>query len=229
MFVAFSLLDRKTTSHEWVDYHPFLDGALARSSFSHKTLTDGGRIARMKNYFKFMFVRHPLERLLSAYRNKVEPPLSDMGMGFPNNLKHSILKAYRQKEYQSWKDAGCRYSITVSFPDFVQHVIDTNNSALNPHLKPAIDACHPCRLHYDFYGSFKSYKQDALSVSRWLGMEPEFFPDYDLHKDGLHTSDVLDSYYSQLSVHQKEYLLLDFKDELEFYHSLYPDDGGWQL
>ena len=225
LFAAFGLIDEKTASHQWVDYHPYLDGALMRSSFGRKALSNGGRVLRMDTYYKFMFVRHPLERLLSAYRNKIEPPLSGMGKGFPQNLKHNILKAYRPIEYQAWKDGGCRYNITVSFPDFIQHVIDTNNSLLNPHLKPAIDACQPCRVRYNFYGSFQLYKHDALAVAQMLNVKPEYFPDFDLHKDGFHTSDHLERYYGQLTSHQRTALLSDFKDELEFYHALYPEDG----
>ena len=33
------------------------------------------QIQMIKTYYKFMFVRHPLERLLSAYRDKVREEL----------------------------------------------------------------------------------------------------------------------------------------------------------
>ena len=38
-------------------------------------LNDWERIAKLREYFKFMMIRNPLERLVSAYRDKIEPPL----------------------------------------------------------------------------------------------------------------------------------------------------------
>ena len=47
---------------------------------------------RLQNYFKFMFVREPLERLVSAYRDKV---LRDNSYYFLNQVVPMIKKKYR--------------------------------------------------------------------------------------------------------------------------------------
>ena len=58
---------------------------------------------RLKNYYKFAIVRNPLERLLSAYRNKLEPPLNyDIRRNFPDRLKAYILKKYRREDLEAW-------------------------------------------------------------------------------------------------------------------------------
>ena len=43
--------------------------------FLREGLTNEERLHQLKDYFKFIMLRNPLERLVSAYRDKIEPPL----------------------------------------------------------------------------------------------------------------------------------------------------------
>ncbi|XP_074662834.1 carbohydrate sulfotransferase 11-like [Tubulanus polymorphus] len=82
-------------------------------------------------YFKFLFVRHPLERLLSAYLDKVKNPW----------LRKGIAKYFKrdyQKEYKP------------SFKEFVEYSIPKNNNHWNIYN----NMCHPCEINYDFIGKY---------------------------------------------------------------------------
>lgn len=223
MFVTVGVLPERTIHHEWVDLK-YLEKGLKLASFVNKNLTDNSRLWRMQNYFKFMIVRNPLERLVSGYRNKVMPPLNDLSLKFPNYVKRNIIQKYRPLDLQYWLNAGGRYNITISFPEFVQYFIDTKKEDLNPHFKPMVHTCHPCRVQYDFYGNFKTYSQDAKLVIRKLRMSMENYPNRSLHPSGRETRTYLEQYYRQLSKRQRTGLFLTLQSELEFYYSLYPED-----
>jgi Sulfotransferase family len=66
---AFRRFPRKSIDHKFVDVHniKFTDQILKR--LVHFTPDEVQ--FRLNNYYKFMFVRKPLERLLSAYRDKM--------------------------------------------------------------------------------------------------------------------------------------------------------------
>ena len=64
-----------TIEWPWVEDSIYLEPALQHASFLNKTLTAKEKLQRMKDYYKFVIVRNPLERLISGYRNKVEKPV----------------------------------------------------------------------------------------------------------------------------------------------------------
>ena len=68
-------LPENTIDWPWVDDSTYLEPALRHASLMNKTLTDQEKSQRIKEYFKFMVVRNPLERLVSGYRNKLEAPV----------------------------------------------------------------------------------------------------------------------------------------------------------
>ncbi len=224
LFVMSGVLPVETAQHEWVDLKT-LEKGLRKASFLNKTLTNQARIRKIKEYFKFMIVRNPLERLVSGYRNKIEPPLSSLSEKFPNYVKRQILKRYRPVDFRLWLDEGGRYNITISFPEFVQHVIDSDLDTLNPHFKPMIYTCHPCRVRYHFYGNFNSYSKDAALIIEKLRTRPEYYPNRSLHTAGHETKTYLAHYYKQLTHLQRSELFYRLKDELEFYYHLYPEES----
>lgn len=177
----------------------------------HKTLTDNGHVTRMKTLSSYLSLKRFLSAL-SAYSSKCEPLLSDMGLGFPTTP--SSRRTVHWNTRPAW--------FTVSFLDFVQHVSDTTNLVLNPHLKPATDACHPCWLCNDVYGNFKFCKQDVWAGSHWLGIKPKLFSR--VRPAQMRQMCLIAITVDCLDLHQKEYLLiLDFKDE---YDTLYPRDDS---
>ena len=65
----------KTIDWPWVEDSIYLEPALHHASLLNKTLTDKEKTNRIRDYYKFMIVRNPLERLVSGYRNKLEHPV----------------------------------------------------------------------------------------------------------------------------------------------------------
>ncbi|XP_062813375.1 carbohydrate sulfotransferase 14 [Anolis carolinensis] len=104
---------------------------------------------RLKHYFKFLFVRDPMERLLSAYRNK-------FGEIKEYQLKYGveIVKRYRKNPGKSTGD-------DVTFSEFLRFLLDEEPERMNEHWMPIYNLCQPCAVRYDFIGSYERLKEDA--------------------------------------------------------------------
>lgn len=171
-----------------------------------------------------MVVRHPLERLVSAFRNKIEPPLTDFSVRFPDYIKLTILQKYRQKEFEEWVESEAKHNLTVKFEEFVLYFVSADLTKINPHLKPVVYSCHPCRMRYNFYGNFRTYSQDAEIAMKHLRIDPKFYRNKSLHPSSQQTNEYLGKYYNQLSDSLKFRLYDKLSDELEFYYTLYPSE-----
>ncbi|XP_042327146.1 carbohydrate sulfotransferase 14-like [Sceloporus undulatus] len=107
---------------------------------------------RLKHYFKFLFVRDPMERLLSAYRNK-------FGEIKEYQLKYGleIVRRYR-------KSPGGSTGDDVTFPEFLRFLLDEDVERMNEHWMPIYNLCQPCAVRYDFIGSYERLQEDANFV-----------------------------------------------------------------
>ena len=105
-------------------------------------------------YFTFLFVREPLERLVSAYRDKLfEDPLS--------HLDVQIVRQYRPHEYNA---SVKRYNVT--FAEFVRYVLDQHaaGQVLDRHWIPQHEVCRVCQYRWDFVGHHETLLEDANYV-----------------------------------------------------------------
>ena len=202
----------------------YMERGLKLTSLLNKTLTEVGRLHRIKKYYKYMIVRNPLERLVSGYRNKIEPPLFGLSMKFPNYVKRSILDRYRPFDYAQWIAKDGQYNMSISFPEFVTYFVDLPYEALNPHFKPMMYTCHPCHVWFDFYGNFNTLDVDTSLIIERLHVLPEYYPKFSNHAPGDETRLYLTHYFDQLSQGQRIALFEKLKQELEFYYYLYPEE-----
>ena len=168
-----------------------------------------------------------MERLLSAYRNKLETPLNyTTRKQFPDRLKAYILRKYNSKILNAWIEYG-NYSIDLhpSFSDFLQFMVKFPLRFYNEHFKPSLDLCFPCAVHYDYYLNFKSMEYDVYSLIHFLGIPFDYYPSFFAHPE-QHTSDFVESYFGGVALAEKVKLFNAFSQELEFYYSLYPEEWG---
>jgi len=99
---------------------------------------------RLDHFMKFMFVRHPLERLLSAYRNKFNQNYSSSEY-FRSRYGRQIIKQYRTNATEESLAKGH----DVTFGEFVQYIIDPrtlSRASFNEHWRPMHDLCLPCSI-----------------------------------------------------------------------------------
>ena len=226
MFVNMGLLPKVTISWKWVDNTKYLETALKKSNFARTDFTLSSRTQRLKTHFKFMVVRNPLERLVSGYRNKIEPPLDAESFRLKQfgPMQLEILRKYRPRDVEKWLDLNMSYPLTVSFMNFVQYLVDEENIHINAHFRPMINICRPCHIKYDFYANFRSLSEDIAYIIHKIHAQPKYYRDQSLHSNSTQTKNLLGHYYAQLPETLRRRLFKDWRTELDFYYHLFPDD-----
>ena len=165
-----------------------------------------------------------MERMLSAYRNKLETPYNHSHHHFPDKLKGYILRQFRRVEFWKWvEQRNQSVDIHPTFPEFLEFMLLYPLSYYNEHFKPVLDLCFPCAIHYDFYANFKSQDYDVYAMMDYLGIPSTYYPHTILHK-GTPTGSYLQKYYQALPAVLKAQIVQTLRSELEFYYTLYPEE-----
>ena len=143
------------------------------------------RSFRFKTYFKFIFVREPFHRFLSAFRDK----FIGKNRIYSKNIRRTIVKRYRPN------DCDPNGENSVSFSEFAQFYCRANINR-NPHWRQYEDLCHPCVVNYDSIGHLETMQQDASLLLKMAGIDDHVtFPP--IH-NVTSRSDVFHYYYSQV-------------------------------
>ena len=172
---------------------------------------------KLKTYYKFMIVRNPLERLHSAFNEKLTTSTSP-------------------ELYQSMQRFILQYSNdrTNQFPTFNQFinafVNSTNKVSNDRHFLPMIEICNPCLIKYDFYPDFANTVHDIEKMFKLLKIPKEYYfnrvkhaPLIMPHAHHHYNDGKLTESYNQLQSDIRDQLLKRYSLELEFYRTLYPE------
>lgn len=204
----------------------FLQPSIGKASLLNENLSDEERLRRIRTYFKFTFIRHPLERLLSAYRDKISPPLQFTNqLSTPDIYQRYILTKTRKEELEKWTASNGSYDISISFSEYIQWWVGADAKLIDEHYSPMLMNAQPCRVRYDFYGGFRLYVPDMTLVIKRLNGSANYFSSEGTHPAGQETGDILINYYSQLSVELKIALYERIYKELDFYYHLFPKES----
>ena len=93
----------------------------------------------LNSYTKFMFIRDPLERLLSAYRDE------------------------RPREWYKTKPNK------ISFKIFLEKLLPIPDSEMDSHMVSFTRMCNPCTVKYNFIGSMDNYETDMENLLKSVG------------------------------------------------------------
>lgn len=117
----------------------------------------------LREYYKFMFVRDPLSRLESAYKDK----FVRNNTSFHKSYGRKIIKHVRKNAPVNAKGDD------VSLKEFLQYVSESRVEDMNEHWMPLFELCQPCAVSYDFIGSVENLESDATEVLRELHVEEQ--------------------------------------------------------
>ena len=202
-----------------------LERALQRASLLNSNLSDSELLMKIDSFKKFVILRHPLDRLVSGFRDKLGAPLVKKlsRYNYFEELKHAILLKFHPNSYQVWKMSESEQKLYLPFSTFIRWLVDSNEGDLNEHFQTQLTVSQPCLVHYNFYGDFRRFTEDGLQILNQFTSDVSAFDREGNHSHKM-TRLLLNLYYSQLEPKLKKALWRRWKNELEFYHLLYPDD-----
>ncbi|TNN86042.1 Carbohydrate sulfotransferase 12 [Liparis tanakae] len=127
---------------------------------------------KLQHYTKFLFVRDPFVRLISAFRNKFGRPNED----FYKQFGSVMLRRYGNVSGGLPETAAEAFAAGVkpSFQQFVAYLLDPETeteSVFNEHWRQVYRLCHPCQVKYDFIGRLETLETDAEHLLKLLEVD----------------------------------------------------------
>ncbi|XP_071507041.1 carbohydrate sulfotransferase 11-like [Diadema antillarum] len=177
-------------------------------NYLHKYTNVSHRRFMLQNFTKFLFVRHPFSRILSAFRNKLAPNISipftlnrHQDVDWISTYGLYIINKYRGTEAGNRIEANWRTEYDLKFSEFVQYLTDNDDAIVNPHWMPIDTMCRPCDIEYDIVGKFETLNADAEYILQMAHVDPKVkYPQQGAKRTTNSSSaDVLQSYYSDIS------------------------------
>lgn len=174
------------------DGAPYLDpldipSALSHNATVHLTFNKFWRLFghfsrplmhhKLKNYTKFLFVRDPFVRLISAFRNKFALPNED----FYTHYGSTMLQRYANiSQPPASAQEAFSAGIRLSFTHFIKYLLDPQTEKekpFNEHWQQMHRLCHPCQIDYDFVGKLETLHEDTEHLLKILGLSNQIhFP-----------------------------------------------------
>ncbi|XP_015123862.1 carbohydrate sulfotransferase 11 [Diachasma alloeum] len=178
---------------------------------------------KLATYDALIAVRHPLERLLSAYRNKLETRDETSSKYFQTRFGRKIVKRYRKNATRE----SLRKGDDVTFGEFVDFITDDNNGTTNEHWRPVSELCLPCIVNYNLISKYETLVEDATEVLERIGTGYISFPSKPTGREP--TEKKLEDYYSRLSFKQLRKLAEFYRIDLKLFDYSMEDVLGFSL
>ncbi|XP_018322881.1 carbohydrate sulfotransferase 11 isoform X1 [Agrilus planipennis] len=166
----------------------------------------------IKNSLSFIIVRHPLERLLSAYRDKIQ---HSMPRTYHQKLGFQIVARYRSKADKT----KLRKQRWPSFSEFVRYLLDTvkNKEPFDMHWAPITQFCTPCMFNFKFIAHTETLEEDQNYIIHQAGLEGIIKPEWRNRGKGI-TTEQINKYYSELTRTQILHLYNVYRYDFELFN-----------
>ncbi|CAF1062691.1 unnamed protein product [Adineta steineri] len=172
------------------------------------------------SFTRFLFVRHPFERLASAYKERIATLPRDRIEPEPHydNVRKTIcrrLTRFGVNRRLSPRLDPCENSIPT-FQHFVEYVLSTGETPaklnrMDAHWQPYTTICQVCKFKYNFIGKYETFNDDLVSLLKQLNI-----PDWNIQKR-RGASGQTTNYYQQLYSSLPDHIICRLKN-------LYNDD-----
>ena len=172
---------------------------------------------------RFLVVRHPFDRLVSVFRDKLERNNLYNGQWGYDHYGKDIVRLYRQKYLDRFgfdslsKDNnygailpvthGERTSKLPTFWEFIQWFLRENESHAYDHWTPIFDFCSMCAFEYNYILKFEHFAEESEEFMQSANLT-QYLPDdkmVDFHKivnnnhQTIPSTDITKLYFSVLS------------------------------
>lgn len=127
----------------------------AKMQLRKKGIKNDVLIDKLESYTKVIVVRHPIERLISAYLNKI-------------HHEHGTAPFQKQVLPFVKKQRNSANLTNIEWPEFISFVV-SSNGRLNEHWRPFNSLCFPCDIKYDVIVKFETIDEDSERFLRKIG------------------------------------------------------------
>ena len=202
---TFFLLTGEKNKTDPSQIKPFEVHRVSRSPFTYlNTLSAKSVQHRLKHYIKVIFVREPLARLLSAFRDKLSHGEKKF---LARKYGAEAIKLFRENpSQQSLKDGH-----DLKFSEFVDYVLyqKAHSQEFDKHWDEYFNLCSPCHIRYNFIGRFETLEDDVDLFLKKIDPDQNVrFPKREESYRDNKTADILEKYYGSID-HQKIIKLQD--------------------
>ncbi|XP_078792166.1 carbohydrate sulfotransferase 12-like isoform X2 [Oryzias latipes] len=199
--------DPKSFEHNWV--HRFDRFKLLRQ------FPIPERKAKLKHYTKFLFVRDPFVRLISAYRDKMQK----YDQYFYDGYVRVILQRFKnQRNLTVNYNVARKQGLQPSFYNFIQYILDPQTETyepFEPHWRQMHRLCHPCLIEYDLVGHQESLQEDAQELLTMLKLENDvkFPPSY----ENMTSADSVMDWFQSVPVEDRRKLYRIYEKDFQLF------------
>lgn len=175
--------------------------------------------AALNGSVSFLIARHPLERLLSGYRDKLQYSLPHT---YHRKLGIEIIQRYRAKIpalNKSRHDLSWTSMRYPTFAEFISYLLDSarEGQTLDMHWRPITEFCTPCMFDFDVIAHTETLQEDQEYVIHKAGLQQIIKPEWKNEGHGI-TTKQLDKYYSLLSRSQILQLYHIYRYDFELFN-----------
>ncbi|XP_045501939.1 carbohydrate sulfotransferase 11 isoform X1 [Colias croceus] len=160
----------------------------------------------------FLIVRHPLERLASAYNDKI---VHAWPKSFHDKMGQRIIKKYR-KATDSRPAPTERYPV---FEEFVSYILDEAKArrVLDMHWTPYTNFCTPCKFNFDIILKFETLDEDQRFLIQMARLQDIIKPEWRNSGKGG-TLNNINHLYSRLKKSQLDGLYNLYKNDFQLFN-----------
>ena len=178
-----------------------------------------------QNFTSFFIVRHPFDRLVSAYRNKLENRNVHDGFYFQSLYGQTIVKKYRTRAHLEAEHIENIQKVEPTFKEFVKYLINTKIQQFDDHWKPMWLYCNICRFKYNFILKFENLEKEFLALKQYLVSSninfPKNFTLQKINKDKLTqltSLDIAKKYFNKLTKATIRQLYFIYQRDFELFN-----------
>ncbi|XP_037958197.1 carbohydrate sulfotransferase 11 [Teleopsis dalmanni] len=221
----------KAASSTWMYYFNVLGGydirflqrtesqplELARKRFPRPEINE--LLDVLPSSLSFLFVRNPFERIVSAYRNKLEGGRNP----YYKTLGQKVIHQYRKSAIP-----GLRPKSGPTFEEFLKFLINEHKQKkrFDEHWAPIYSFCTPCSINFTIIGKVETFKRDSEYIIRQAGLESLLLGKLPKHKlrkignqaSGIKTDALLERYFSEINRKTLDQLLDIYRLDFELFN-----------
>ena len=176
----------------------------------------------METYFKFIVVREPFERLVSAYKDKFL---------YPRPEDHLMLKYHGKAILNNFRPNASKRALEelndITFKEFIQYIVtkgsNETNRAMNWHWDNYENICGMCGVDYDFIAHYETLEEDMAAlkqvVHQFTGDSESF--NFASSKASNSSSELL-TYFSQIPLEWINRLGVIYRSNFEMFDYSFP-------